>query len=512
MADSNPLPAPPLAATADDTGRSPGRVVARNTAVTLVAQLLIKLLTFAFSIFVVRHLGDADFGRYCAALAYVAVFAMLTDLGTSSLSVREMARARATIAWMVPDIAALRIALSVLAIAGITASAHWLGQPPEMVKAIAIASCGLLLYAVHGPLDAALIARERFGYAAAFYLLNQAVFIALGTLALLTGAGYVGLLLAGLAGVAAMALAAVVTVMRAMDLRFSAPQPRRWWPLVRSSLPFGVMGATSEIGRRFATVYMSFTLSDAAVGWYNVPLGLCTSMLLMAQSLGLAIFPSMVKEFDGGRDSIGDTMHAALRYLLLLSLPMAVGGTLLAERIILTLYGVPFAPAVALMRIMVWALPTMFALEILGRAVSAMGRERAAARVSVVAALLNIAVIVAGVRRYGVEGAAVAMVVSRLLAVVLTGAIIGRSLFDRARSAPLLRIAAASGILAAALWLARDAALLDALGNAGALAALVLGGAVCFAVAALGAGAVTAAEARAAAHALRHRLVATGSG
>ena len=68
------------------------QVIARNTAFMLSGQILLKVLAFVFNVYVVRRLGDAHFGRYSAALAYVAIFAMFTDLGTSSLSVREMAR------------------------------------------------------------------------------------------------------------------------------------------------------------------------------------------------------------------------------------------------------------------------------------------------------------------------------------------------------------------------------------------------------------------------------------
>ncbi|MFW6116426.1 MAG: oligosaccharide flippase family protein, partial [bacterium] len=67
------------------------RTVARNTAFMLGGQFVIKVLAFIFNVYVVRRLGSAHYGRYSTAIAYVAIFAVFTDLGTSTLSVREMA-------------------------------------------------------------------------------------------------------------------------------------------------------------------------------------------------------------------------------------------------------------------------------------------------------------------------------------------------------------------------------------------------------------------------------------
>ena len=153
------------------------QVVARNTAFMLSGQVLIKIFALIFSVYVVRRLGDAHFGRYSAALAYVAIFAMFTDLGTSTLSVREMARKKENIAWMVPDIMTLRAVLSLVAIAGIAPSAWLLGKTPDMVLGVFIASCGLLLYAFQGPLGSAMIAQERLEFSSAFRFLSQMVFV-----------------------------------------------------------------------------------------------------------------------------------------------------------------------------------------------------------------------------------------------------------------------------------------------------------------------------------------------
>jgi O-antigen/teichoic acid export membrane protein len=488
------------------------QTVARNTAFMLFGQILIKVFAFIFNVYVVRRLGDIHFGRYSAALAYVAIFAMLTDLGTSSLSVREMARKRENIAWMVPDIIALRAVLSLAAIIGITLSAWLLGKSPDRVMGIFIASCGLLLYAFQGPLDSVMIAEERLDFSSVFRFLNQAVFMILGTVLLLVGAGYVGLLLASLAGVFAMGLASAYVVKRVLRLKLDRPNPHHWWPLLRASFPFGIAGLASALSQRFDTVFMSFVLTDAAVGWYNVPYNLLLMMLLLAQSLAISMYPTLVKEYDSGRGSIQGTVQRALRYLLLVSLPMAVGGMLLADRIILVLYGQEFVPAVALMKIAVWALPCMFLAEILGRTSSTLHLEKVMARLGIVSALGSVILSVVFISKWGVMGAAIAMVITRVGDIVLTSIVIGPGVLLKGNVGPLLRVVAAGALMGGAIWQLRDASLWAGIDEKLVLLLLIGAGAIVYGVASLALQAISPGETRYMYDVVRRKLRTLGRG
>ena len=490
---SVPAPAPTVAATAR---RGAARVVARNTASLLAAQVLMKILGFGFSVFVVRSLGQDDFGRYAATMASVALFGAFTDLGTSALSVREMARRRSICASMVPDLTALRVLLSVSVIIVLTTATAWLGKPAEMVWGMFVGSCVLLLYAFQGPLDSLLIAEERLDFSAAFSLLNQIVFIGLGTVLLLAGAGYLGLLIASLVGVLAMTVACRRAVGRILGQRFERPNLRRAVSLLRASAPFGVMALAGMFSRRFDTVFMALVLTDAAVGWYNVPYNLIAGMLLLAQALGLSIFPALIREYDSGRGSLRTTVQPTLRHLLLVSLPIALGGTLLADRIIMVLYGSRFAPAIPLLQIMLWALPPMFLAEILGRTAAAMHLERVEARLTVGIAALSVVLMLLCIPTLGTIGAALVMVVTWFLIVIVSSFIIGPALLWKDNTGPVLRTLAANALMGVVVWAVRHTAFVQRCNDKPALIVLVGTGAVAYASAVMVFGAVSRSEAR----------------
>ncbi|MBI4927582.1 MAG: oligosaccharide flippase family protein, partial [Anaerolineae bacterium] len=177
----------------------------------MASQLLIKLLSFGFSILIVRDLGANDYGQYAAVLAFGITFAFLSDLGLGTYSVREIARLRdqpdglARAEVIFGSVLRLRLLLSLGTMILVTAAAWLSGRSLMMVGAVALNSIGLLLYAVQGASDATLSGFERLDITAGARVIYQVVFVGLGGIALLVGLGYYGLILANLAGIAVMA-------------------------------------------------------------------------------------------------------------------------------------------------------------------------------------------------------------------------------------------------------------------------------------------------------------------
>lgn len=472
------------------------RRVARNTAFMLAGEAGVKLLGAAFSIFVVRRLGAADFGRYSAALAFVLMFSVLTDLGTSQLSVREMARLPARAAGLLADLVSIRLLLSCLALIAIPAVAAWLGEQEDMVFGIFVGSGVLVVYALGGPVLSFLIARERLDIVSLASVSNQASFIVLGTIALLLHTGFVGLLVSSLLAQTAATAVSVRLARLRLGVRLEWPSPRRWAGIIRAGLPFFVQQIGDTSMRRFDVVFILFALGETAVGWYSVAFNLPTMLLPLAQSLGLALFPTMVRQYDSGAGSIRVTVQRAIRYVLLISLPIAVGGCLLADRIVEVLYTPAFAPSAASLRVLVWALPPLFLSEILGRATATLHLEAAQARISVASTVLGAVLIVAGVEAFGIVGAAVAAALTRLFIAVATVRLLGRDLVVDGNLAAVSRIAAAAAFMGAGVAVLLASPSLLPSSPVVALSSLIAAGFVLYIVAVLVLQAVELAERR----------------
>ena len=425
--------------------------VARNSAFVLGMQIVLKILAFAFNVYIVRRLGDVHFGRYSAVTAYVAVFAIFTDWGLSPYSMREMARDEEATSWLLPNVISLRILFSLVILLVAPLSAMWLGKSSEMTLGILIASAGLILYAFHGPLHSALVSRERLDYTSTFSLVNSLIFWGVGALLLMSGMGFIGLVIASLVGVFVMATLSgwALWGLGVRDLEISV---RRWPELFLGALPFGVSGIASVLRQRFDTVLMSFVLTDAEVGWYNVPWTLINMTLLLAQSLAVSLYPSMVRSYNEEPSSLRRFVWRYMKYLLILCLPISVGGTLLAERIIITLYEETFIRSVPVLRIMLWALPSLFLLELLGRVSSTLQLERRRARIDVISAGVTVGLNLLLIPTLGIVGAALALLGGWTVRLIQYWVLIGSDRLTNHRWDAMARVGVAAAAMGAVVF------------------------------------------------------------
>src|SRR4051812_19489807 len=65
--------------------------LARGTGVRLAGQLVGGLASLAVLPLLIRHLGVAEFGRYVAVLAVIAIAVLASDVGLTGLALRDSA-------------------------------------------------------------------------------------------------------------------------------------------------------------------------------------------------------------------------------------------------------------------------------------------------------------------------------------------------------------------------------------------------------------------------------------
>ncbi|NJN16879.1 MAG: flippase [Oscillochloris sp.] len=425
------------------------RVVARNSAFGAGAQIIIKILSFLFTVLIVRNLGAEDFGQYAAVLAFGALFVFFADLGLSPYTVREVARLRdapdgaAQIAALYGDVLRIRFILSIVTALLLIGTAWITGRPAVMVGAIALGTLGLIMYSLHGTSDSLLAGYERLDISAAARVVYQFCFVGAGALVLWLGLGYYGLIGANLLGIALMTTVCY-TGARRLGLRIGAVNRTRWLRLLRASMPFGIIGFTLGLSYKFDTVLLNIFRSDVETGHYAAAYNLIFSMVLISNILNTALFPTLTRQAASDASVLPAVYGRALRYLLVLSLPIAIGGAALAHQIIPFLFGEGYAGGITALRLLIWVLPLMFITEFLGYIVVIAGREARVARAVVLSTSINVVFNIAAVPFFGIAGAAITTVITEL---ILTGQYLWM-LRDTLRDLPWVQIAVRPGLAA----------------------------------------------------------------
>lgn len=396
--------------------------VLRNSAFGMAAQFIVKILSFGFSVLVVRHLGAEIFGQYAAVLAFGTLFAFVADLGLGVYVVREVARSRsvpdgsARVNGIYGNVLVLRFLLSLLAAISVIIAAWLTGRPLLMLGAIALNSLVFILYSVQGTSEAVLAGFERLDISAGVKVLHQLVFVVIGAIVILLNFGYYGLIIANLLGVA------IMTYICWRSVNHLKIYPRQvmahtWPALLRASLPFGMISFALGLSYRFDSVLLNIFRSDIETGYYSAVYNLVFSAVLLSNVFNTALYPSLTRQTADSPHKIPDICQRVFRYLMLLSLPIALGSWALADQLIPFLYTVDYLPAVPAFQIVIWVVPLMFASEFLGYIVIITDHERLAARAVIISTGINITLNLLLVPRFGFLAAAVMTVVTEMVLV-----------------------------------------------------------------------------------------------
>ncbi|WP_322814515.1 flippase [Chloroflexus sp.] len=454
--------------------------ILRNSVAGMIAQLAIKVLSFCFSIFIVRQLGASDFGQYAAVIGFGSIFLFIADLGLAPYTVREIARLRSEpghldkIRDLYADVLGLRLILAMIAGMLVVSAAIATGRPLLMIGAIALNGLTLLIYAVHGSSEAVLAGHERLDLTAGMQVVNQLIFVTLGGLALWLGLGYYGLIFATMIGVAVMT-ALVVRALWRLGVTPGRWRHERWLRLLRAAFPFGVIGLTLGLSYRFDTVVLNVSFGDSETGYYNAAYNLIFALVTLSNVLNTALYPSLARQAKTDPTNLPRIYERILSYLCIVALPITAGGFILARPITLFLFGEGYAATAPLLAVLIWTLPLMFLTEFLGYVVVIADREALVARSIMISSGINVIANLIFTSRYGAPAAAIITVVTEAVLAVQYVWLL-RDQLRLMRWQVVYRAAIAVAFMAGVVYLAREWPVLLVIGGGGLIYGALLVG------------------------------------
>lgn len=455
--------------------RSLGMTIARNTIVVTAGSAVLKLINFLFNVYVIRQLGDDRFGQYSVVLAFVGIYQIFAELGISQFVMRETAKDRTRTESLFWNLVAVRLILAVIAIIVMPSIALALGYSQQLVLGILLFGCTFLLAAIQVPLEGVLAAHERFDYVAAIGVLGQVVFVIAGGVFLLSGHSYLWLIIASLiCQVPAVGLA-LFGVLRNRFLHMRVQlQPSTWWGLVRGGLPFGVIAFTLSLAYKVDTIILKEFTTDQMVGWYNAAYNLVFSLMFLINGFKEAIVPTLARTYVTDPGKVTQWYVRTVKVLTVVSLPISVGGMLVAFPLIELLYTRDYLPSAMALMVLIWDVPFLMYTAFCGNITTIINQERQAARIYGINAVANILLNLWAIPRYGVMGAAIITVATDLIGTLQFYWLLNKKLEHPALKVVLLKTLLAAVVMGAVVYFARQMPVLVTIGIGAAVYGLMI--------------------------------------
>lgn len=382
-----------------------GRVV-RNSLLLGLQQVAVNLLSVVVVGYIARKLGQTDYGVFSLAFTFTVSFAFLGHLGLRTLTIREVAKERENAQEYLGKIIPARLILITLMTAAIPLAAICLQYDSKTVIIVSIAAVSALFEQLSRIFADIFQAHEEMGKVA-FRDIAVRVFTGLASIAVL----YFGHRLVAVSWI--YVLGAVVGLLINMLLynhRFAWPKLQFdlpfIWNNIKEGLVFMVLGMASTLYAHIDVFIISKLLDMQSVGIYNASANLFYRLCVIADAVGTASFPAIAQLYWQNKSEASNILTKSLCGMLIVSVPIALGGWMLADDIITMIYGTGYALSADVFKILIISSPFMFFSLLMNYALGAIKMQGTVLKIILILLVLNTIINIGIIPIYGVIGSA----------------------------------------------------------------------------------------------------------
>ena len=386
--------------------------VARNTLVLVALRVLMPALAVGLVLMLSRYLGVEGLGRYTLAFSFLYLFNAIAPLGLGAIITRDGARDRARLDGKLSNAMTLGTITSVVLALAMTALAYFSDYDDATRMAIVILSLALVPCTIGTFQDSTFVALERMDYLAFGTLVEYAIKVGVGMLLLLLGFGLNAVLLIAVAGrIVGCMISAVLLSRLDCHVRW-ALEPDTIRELLKLAPTFLLIGIFATLYWRIDIFMLSKLQPVEEVGYYGAAWRILELAMVVPQSLCLSLYPQISTNALNNLPQLRAIGRGAMRYLIALSLPAAIGVTMLAQPILQLLYGEAFRTAAYTLSVLILTLVPYGFVRYHAYVLVGANHQRVDLVLNVIMSILNVLLNLILIPRYGHFGAALATLVS----------------------------------------------------------------------------------------------------
>jgi O-antigen/teichoic acid export membrane protein len=428
-----------------------GPAVIRGGALRAGGYMAGILLALASAPFLVRHLGNVDFGRYTVVLSIIALVAGLTEGGVQAVGLREYTvRSGADRHRLLRHLLGVRIAFTLVAVVLAVGFAAVAGYGKTMVLGTALAGIGLLLQSTQNLVAVPLQGELRFGWATATDLCRQTVTVALTLALIVTGASLLPFFATSIVGGVVALVMTVVLVRHAMPMR-PAFDRADWWLLIRDTFPYAAAIALNVAYFRIGVIIVSLVSTAIETGYYSVSYRILEVILPIPALMIGAVFPVLARAARDDHERLSYATKRVFETAVIVGALFVIGIELGAPFLVKVLAG--HAPhSVPILRIQGVAILATFVAVACGFPLLSLHKHRELLLANLVALTLCVSLTFTLVPGLGGKGAAIGAAAAEYALAGVTAFLLARS--SRALRLPLGAAAIVIAVAALAIGVA----------------------------------------------------------
>jgi O-antigen/teichoic acid export membrane protein len=374
---------------------------------------------FLLSVFVTRYWGAEAYGEYTSLVAYVMLFRFAIDWGLSRLITREVSRYQDRVSEYVSASLQVICVTATLAVAAMFVIDHFINISGGDARVLFLAALWQILTVVGLFFSGVFFAFERMFYDTITVLVGFAVGLVFMVILLPNSEPDLAILLFFLviAQLVNVLSSAVVYLIKLGRFRFHID-----WSLNKAllltTIPFGLQILLAR-ETNFHLVYLGISQGNEVTGYFRPAEMLALFPVVFATMMGTVIYPQLSRAFKSSQANFRGLMRKSIHYMLASSFPITIGLFMLAEPILVLIYGPKFDTSAQYLKILSLSLPFTFVNNVLNTAVTSADRQGLRTAVLSITVLTHIGLSLWLIPIYGALGASVTMLLVTLLGFAL---------------------------------------------------------------------------------------------
>jgi O-antigen/teichoic acid export membrane protein len=392
--------------------------VAKNTGIIIGGEIVCKIIALFTIIYLARYLHPVEFGQYSFVLAYLAFFGIITDLGLHAILVREMSRDSTMAPKLIGNAYIIKLTLTIFAVVLSMIVINLISYPSNITIYIYIAVFTLPFMSFSDLYTTIFQANLKMKYNIIARIIFRILLAILILWVIFSHGTLMGVMIA-------LVFSELVKTLICYSFSRKFVKPRfeidfgLWKYLLKASLPIALSGFIWVIHHNVDVVMLSIMQGDAPIGIYSAACRLVEPLGFLSSALMISMFPLMSIHFINSKEKLIKSYRLSLKHLLIIALPVAIVITFIADKIILLVYGTPFAGSTTVLQILIWAFVFVSVNSVLTNLLISMDMQKLYMLSAGLCAIVNVTLNLLLIPILSYNGAAIATVVTN---VVLFGA------------------------------------------------------------------------------------------
>lgn len=422
--------------------------VTKNFCTLFLSDALSRLLGFFVVVYIARVLTVEGLGIISYGYAFLTYALLFVNPGLTTIGAREIAKNTEN-HLVAEEILGLRIILAFIIYLLCVIGVLILPGSTDTKNIILIYMLSVFPFALL--LEFAFQGREEMVYVAITRVLQNITYVAVLLIIVRTQEDILNVPISFFTGYAVTATFLLVVFYKkyhSIRIRFSI---ERWRMLLAMAIPVGIATILNQVSFNLPPLILGIFQTKEEVALFSVAFRTVMTLLIIERVFYFVFFPVLARHFKHARERLTYNFSFLTRSLLSITIPLTVGGLIMASGFIHTVYGTKFTFAIPVFRILLLYLLIAPINTMYGSGLIAIDQEKTFFKNITISALTNFTLVILFGILFGGTGAAAAFFLSEILCILL----MHHSLRKHVRFSSIryfIKPLLASGIMAIALF------------------------------------------------------------